>query len=266
MVKLRFSQRRKGVNVIKMLLRMLVLLTTAYFLYNFLTIIINGTGRHLGSAVGVVLCLILGSYMIFMPKINAFILGLSKPVKIIGGIVILLALAIILTETVFLIMATKKTINSDTRPVVLVLGCRVQDGRPSLMLNERINAAYSYLEESPDLLCIVSGGKGEDELISEAQCMFNELVNRGISPDRIIMEDKSTNTKENFLFSKKIMTDLNLGDSVIIVTNNFHQLRAQMDASECGLTYGACPSKTSFFMLPSYYLRELVGILYEFIF
>lgn len=37
-----------------------------------------------------------------------------------------------------------------------------------------------FLSENEDVICIVSGGKGDDEKISEAQAMKNYLVENGI--------------------------------------------------------------------------------------
>ena len=55
---------------------------------------------------------------------------------------------------------------------VVVLGCAVRDGGPSLMLRERLEAAKKYLDDNPQAVCVVSGGQGADESISEAQCMY----------------------------------------------------------------------------------------------
>ena len=52
---------------------------------------------------------------------------------------------------------------------------------------------------------IVSGGQGSDEAISEAEAMRRYLVEQGIRNEEIIMEDKSTNTEENLVFSMKKM-------------------------------------------------------------
>ena len=78
------------------------------------------------------------------------------------------------------------------------------------------------LEENEATLVVVSGGKGSNEPVSEAQGMFDYLVAKGIAPERIVMEDKSTNTKENLEFSQKLIPE---AASVGIVTNNFHVYR-----------------------------------------
>lgn len=78
--------------------------------------------------------------------------------------------------------------------------------RVSLTLKLRLDAALEYLEHSPNTAVIVSGGKGDGENISEAEAMKRYLVSHGVDEGRIITEDKSTSTWENFKFSKRYST------------------------------------------------------------
>ena len=94
--------------------------------------------------------------------------------------------------------------NSPQTPcTVVVLGCKVKGTVPSLMLQRRLEAAKDYLQQHPDIPCIVSGGKGTGEDISEAQAMKTYLTAAGIAADRILMEDRSTDTHENRFWSNK---------------------------------------------------------------
>lgn len=148
---------------------------------------------------------------------------------------------------------------------VIVLGCQVRGNTPSLMLSERIDSAYEYLNENPDVPCIVSGGKGDGENLSEAQCMYNYLVEKGIDPDRIYIEDKSVNTQENIIFSKEIIEENNLSQNTAIVTDIFHQYRASNIVKSNGLTYGSVPAECVWYLMPTYYVRELVAITATFV-
>lgn len=150
---------------------------------------------------------------------------------------------------------------------IIVLGCKVRGTVPSLMLFRRIQAAYDALQEYPDAIAIVSGGKGENENISEAECMENELVRMGISKERIIQENQSTSTSENLRFSKPILEEKGIDKNVLIVTDGYHELRAQYLAKieqlpEC---YGAS-AYTSFYLLPTYWVREWFGLAHAFVF
>lgn len=149
---------------------------------------------------------------------------------------------------------------------LVVLGCKVKDGRPSLMLRRRLDAAYEYLCEYEDVTVIVSGGKGTDELISEAQCMKDYLTEKGISPDRIIMEDKSSSTYENMKFSREIIAENGLNERITIVTDGYHQLRAEMIAGSLDMEAYNISAETSWGLIPTYWVREWFAVAYQFVF
>ena len=146
---------------------------------------------------------------------------------------------------------------------VVVLGCQVNDGAPSRMLAARIKAAADYLSENPAANCVVSGGTDKNETVSEAECMYNELMKAGIAPERVYIEDKSTSTRENLLFSYEIIKENRLCSDIAVVTSEFHEYRARLIAQKLGIESGAVPASTVTLLLPVYWTRELAGIVYE---
>lgn len=72
---------------------------------------------------------------------------------------------------------------------------------PPVSLWDRIYAARDYLEAHPNTVAVVSGGKGKDEPMSEAICMYVELTNLGIDGNRIWTEDRAESTWENIRYS-----------------------------------------------------------------
>lgn len=153
----------------------------------------------------------------------------------------------------------------DENSTLVVLGCQVNGTNPSKMLRTRLQTAYDYLVRNPDTKCIVSGGQGSNEGISEAQCMYNWLTEKGISPDRIYMEDKSANTDENIEFSKRIIEKENLNKNLAIVTDGFHELRASIIAAKHGCSSGAVPAPTPFYLAANFTTRELFALAAEII-
>ena len=152
---------------------------------------------------------------------------------------------------------------------IIVLGCGVNGTVPSLSLWERIQAAYAYLEAHPDTICVVSGGQGPGEDITEAACMFRELTDMGIDPSRIWLEDRSTSTEENLAFSKAVI-EAHTGTvptEVGIVSSEYHLYRAGLMAEDLGLTPYGIPGTTTWLGLRiNYFLREIAGVLYYLIF
>ena len=144
---------------------------------------------------------------------------------------------------------------------VIVLGAQVKESGPSKVLQYRLDEAIAYLDENPDTICIVSGGQGTNEPWTEAEGMYGYLVQNGISEDRILKEDQSTNTSQNIEYSKELIED---GASVGIITNNFHMYRALKTAEEQALenTCGISVPSTVIY-LPNNMLREVCAILLQ---
>lgn len=144
---------------------------------------------------------------------------------------------------------------------VIVLGCQVsRDGNPTVMLDDRIEAAYRYLSEHPESRCVASGGQNDNEPISEASCIRNTLVARGIHPDRIYLEDRSRSTEENLTFSAELIRKEGLPTRVAIASDNFHQLRAAVWARRGGLDPWSIGCVTWWPLSPGYWAREAAAV------
>lgn len=144
---------------------------------------------------------------------------------------------------------------------VVVLGCKVNsDKSPSLSLRTRIEKAAEYLKEHPDAVCIVSGGQGSIEPVSEASVMARELEALGIAPERILQEDQSTDTRENMEYSAKLIEEKGLSREVAVVTDDYHEFRAGELAKDAGLTPYAVPAESVKHLFPANYGRELISM------
>ena len=163
-------------------------------------------------------------------------------------------------ESVLMLDAIAKPPTAENTTVI-VLGCAVYGETPSQMLRLRIDAAEEYLKQNPDAEAVLSGGQGPNEDITEALCMYRELVDRGISSERLFMEDKSTSTRENIAFSMDIIRENNLSTDIAIVTNNFHLFRAGISVKEEGYECTYIDAYTPLPLLATYVMREYMGIL-----
>ena len=190
----------------KRILRIALIAIGVLGLIWFLTPYAVGRIMNLGNGTGAVIMALIMAYGAFMPKINQAIKKIyaQKIGKVIlTGILVVVAAVILLAgvETAFMIKAA--TAKPSENATVVVLGCRAYGSRPSIMLASRLDAAYEYLTEHPDAICIVSGGQGPDESMPEAECMYLYLTEKGIAPERIYQENRSTSTRENLLFSHR---------------------------------------------------------------
>lgn len=223
----------------------------------------------IGNSVGLTVSVIIAVYGFKHESINKFIKKLWQ--RTLGKAVICIVTAVAVVAvgfaTVGTVLMAKGAMNAPTQnTTAVVLGCKANGENPSRMLLKRLKAARKFLEENPEVKCIVSGGQGADETISEAKCMYLWLVKNGISADRIIMEDKSTSTRENLLYSREIIDENGLCRDITIITNEFHQYRAGLVADSLGLKHFAVNGMSPIVLFPTYYVRELMAIAAEIVF
>lgn len=113
---------------------------------------------------------------------------------------------------------------------VIVLGAGVNGTEPSLSLAVRLEAALEYVRDKPDIPVVVSGAQGRGEAISEARCMAGWLTARGVEPDRIILEERAANTKENIRYSTEILAERGMdpASNIAVVTSDYHLRRTSL--------------------------------------
>ena len=148
---------------------------------------------------------------------------------------------------------------------VVVLGAGVNGTEPSLSLQTRLDKALEYLERWPDIPAVLTGGTGYGEEISEARCMYDYLTERGVDPDRLILEDQAGNTAENFALSRPLLEAAGVdpaADTVAVVTNDFHIARSELIAARQGYgdTVGIPAPLPWPHLTVNYYLREAFAL------
>lgn len=185
--------------------------------------------------------------------------------KLFIRLIMIISLYFILCNiAIYLYSHIKPPSGADT---MVILGAQVvgEPARPSKTLRERLDTAITYLNENPQTIVIVCGGKGGDELATEASIMKSYLVAHGIETERIYEEDQSTRTAQQFVYANRIKP---LGKTVV-VTNEFHMLRSIMLAKRSHITqiYGLA-AKTHFSNKEKYRAlwREPLALLNSFLF
>ncbi len=145
---------------------------------------------------------------------------------------------------------------------VIVLGAQVRGTVPSRALRRRLDRAVEYAEANQDTIFVLSGGQGPDEGISEAECMYRYMTKKGVDPSRLLLEDRSTSTRENLKFSAKLYGLKE--NSVGILSNNFHVYRAMLLANQEGYQEAeGIPASADLGMQPHNILREVCCVLLE---
>ncbi len=220
---------------------------------------------NVGNATGIVISV---SMLLISCSWEEFLSLLSSIGQSVAGIIVLTVLFMLMSAAAayaFIIsvkMFTAMRKYPDKPDILIVPGCKVIGKRPSRMLRRRLETALKYMNDNPDVLCIVSGGKGSDEMITEAEAMKEYLVSKGIDGSRIFKEDNSSSTDENMKFSLEIIERLEMERSVTIVTDGFHQYRSAVTARKYGARkVHALSARTEPRYIFTYWIREWFGIL-----
>ncbi len=171
----------------------------------------------------------------------------------------------IVTFSLYSFLSVKSHFNgSNDYDAIIVLGAGLtSDGSVSNTLKYRLDKCIEVYDNTSPI--VVSGGQGDDEIISEASAMKTYLVKNGIPEENIVEENKSRTTKENFLFSKELLDkEFSKDYEIAYITNDFHSFRAGFYMRDAGLIGFPIASHTPFYMIPSYFLRDYVSF-YKFL-
>ena len=141
---------------------------------------------------------------------------------------------------------------------VVVLGAGLIGERVTPLLASRIRKGIKVYKDNPGSKLIMSGGQGPDEVVSEAFAMKSYALEQGVDEKDIILEDKSTSTEENIIFSKKFIP---ADKSFAVVTNYYHVYRALVQARTLGFRCIGYGAPTKFYFSLNAFIREFIGYL-----
>lgn len=185
------------------------------------------------------------------------------PLSVRVGIIIFLSVCLVFFLGVEgMILKGSVTMPKEPQDYVIVLGAHVRSTGPGRALALRLDEAYEYASEHPDTRIIVSGGQGSNEPCTESSAMKQYLMEKGIPEERIVEEEKSTNTRENLIFSKELIPE---NVSVGIISNGFHICRALHLAESLGYqNVNGIPAKSDLATQPTNLLREFFAVVKDF--
>ena len=143
----------------------------------------------------------------------------------------------------------------------IVLGAGIRGEKVGGNLAARLDKAAEYHSKNPDAVIAVCGGQGPQEAITEALAMERYLIEKGVPQEKIIREEQSTSTYENFLFAKEILDGrFPQGYSGVLITSDFHVYRAAETAKAAGISAAHIGARTKWYNVTENYLREMLAV------
>ncbi len=255
-----------GASLASVLIGVLVALSPFLVLVLSVLLIINGAQmvRRESRSLGNLLALLLGLALLFLcvlPVLVVLAHGGTVAIAITGFLLILAAyFSFVLINFVIYSAIYRRIVAGRSADWVVVLGSGLgEGGRVPPLLASRIRTGLAQATRVQARTLVMAGGKGEDELLPEAEAMAAWAVDQGADPRRIRIENRSRSTEENLRFTRELLGP-EAADPGLIVTSNYHAMRAALLARRLGLSAQAFGAPTAGYYWPSAILREFVAI------
>lgn len=231
-----------------------------FFLVNF---IVNGIqaikreGFKLSNLLSIILSLATVLYFLMWPKLGRdFTNSLSSIFYNFLGIILLYFL-FVGSSYFFASMLNNYKPRELEADYIVVLGSGLMGDKITPLLKGRLDVALEAYNFNKSAKIITSGGKGPDEEISEGQAMASYLMEQGVEKNNIVIEDKSRSTRQNILYSRRLMKGRS--PKIIIASNSYHIFRALLIANDLNISAKGVGSKTKSYFAINAFIREIVG-------
>jgi uncharacterized SAM-binding protein YcdF (DUF218 family) len=126
----------------------------------------------------------------------------------------------------------------------VVLGAAQWNGDPSPVLRARLDHALDLYHRGIVKRIILTGGVGTGDRLSEAAAGKQYLLDRQLSAEVMLLDERSATTWEN-LRNASDLARANGIDTVLLVSDPFHMLRSLKMARDLGLSAYGSPTRTS---------------------
>jgi len=255
-----------GLKVVAYLVLPVIILVVAVSFVRYSYRLLRKEGWHLHytllAIVGVLLVLMLG-----LSAINALSWRWAWLWKLLG---LALLLTAYFTFGFLAYLVACGTTRLGRRPqldAIIVLGAGLMpDGRPTRTLSYRLKAAAKLyhqqrVKQHQPIKMVVSGGQGADEVVPESTAMRHYLVALGLPLDVIVEENRSTSTAENLKFTHTILVKQQPFYQAMMVTSDYHVLRANIIARQLRLNVYGYGARTPWYYLPFAVFREYLALI-----
>ena len=236
--------------------------------------LIRHEGRRLVNILGILLSFLLVAGLVLLFLFDRYASGIRLQVMLhdlaanIFAAVYLYFECMLIGAIVADVIAARYEPEPD-KDFLIVLGCGFRkDGSPSPLLRGRLDRALRFAENQEAAtgkapIFVTSGGQGPDEVCSESACMKRYLLEQGVPEERILEEDRSTDTFENMKYSKAQIWKVNPQGKVAFATTNYHVFRSGLYARRVKMRAVGMGADTKWYFWPNASVREFVGLLTE---
>lgn len=236
--------------------------------------LIRHEGKRLVNVLGIILSLLMTGGALLLYRLDYYVSGSAQEILIHALFTNLYSAVYLYFECMLIGAIAASVIAARYEPemdkdFLIILGCGLRkDGTPTPLLRGRIDRAIAFArrqkeETGKDLIFVASGGQGPREAVSESASIKQYLISQGVPEDRIVMEDRSTDTLENMKFSKEKIAQIDPTGKVAFSTTKYHVFRSGLCARRVKMRAVGMGARTRWYFWPNAWVREFVGLLTE---
>jgi vancomycin permeability regulator SanA len=123
---------------------------------------------------------------------------------------------------------------------ILIFGAAVRpDGQPSTTLRRRVETAIACGKQHPNARFVPTGAVGRHGP-SEASVMAAQLMESGVSSDRILLEETGSDTLSSVRAIYRLSREQRLTGHVMVATSTYHLPRCLVLLCLCGIAASPC--------------------------
>ncbi len=258
-----FGDRQGSALLIAFLLVLLGLLLVPVMLIINGTVMLRKEGRSLSSLLSLILGIIIAigelAVIVLALRVRTY-MPINTVLAFVGGSVFYFSVWIL--TFVLYILFIQFMPHRRSFDYVIIHGCGLLEGsRVSRLLANRLDKAIElYRQSKRKPILIPSGGKGEDETVSEAEAMTGYLLSHGIPAEAILPENRSVTTMENLRNSIELIRSRPGRHRTALVSSNYHIYRCILYASRMKFRCTGVGAKVAWYYWPSATLREFAAI------
>ena len=125
--------------------------------------------------------------------------------------------------------------NDEAQPVdaIVVMGAAQYNGRPSEVLAARLDHALELYRQDLAPVIVVTGGNQPGDIYTEAEVSRQYLIDQGVHPDAILMENEGTDTWASMQNVADVTRNRGI-ETVLVVSDGFHLFRSERMANAVG--------------------------------
>jgi vancomycin permeability regulator SanA len=161
----------------------------------------------------------------------------------IAGLAVL-ALLVYLGVTFAQVLSASRSDDRSPSDAIVVLGAAQYDGRPSPVLQERLDHALELYRAGVAPRIVLTGSKQPGDRFTEAYAGYRYLAGKGVPKADLTIVSDGNSTWDSLRAADRVMSKAG-ADRITLVSDSYHSRRLEGVAGELGMQAGVSPSGAS---------------------